>query len=66
MRTDFHNVYRYNRFVSGFGGITARLGARAVIRLPAAQPLPAGSAGQDYLELVTINGHRFMLALTRS
>ncbi len=62
---DFRNVYRYNRFVPGFGGITARVGAQATIRLPATRPLPDGSAGALFLELVTINGHRFRLRLGR-
>jgi thiosulfate dehydrogenase [quinone] large subunit len=64
-KSAFHNDFPYQQFKAGFAGITAGVGAMAQITLP-----PAGNAlhlsGQGYrLTVITVNGHRFTLALGR-
>jgi uncharacterized membrane protein YphA (DoxX/SURF4 family) len=64
-KSAFRNDFPYQQFKPGFAGITGGVGARAQITLP-----PGGIAlhlsGQGYrLTLMTVNGHRFTLALGR-
>ena len=59
----FVNDYQYNQFGPGYAGITAKVGARASITLPPAQPglhLPAGSYR---LVLHSVNGRPYAIAL---
>ena len=59
----FVNDYAYNRFGAGYAGITAKMGARAIITLP---PTRAGlqlAAGRYDLVLHSVDGRPFTLAL---
>ena len=62
---NFHNEYAYNRFGPGYAGITAKMGARAIITLPPAQPDLHLSAGRYRLVLHSVDGHPFALVLQR-
>lgn len=61
----FLNEYAYNQFGPGYAGITAKVGARATITLPPAQPGLRLPAGGYRLVLHSVNGRPFTLALTR-
>ena len=65
-RGAFLNEYAYNRFGPGYAGISAKMGARAVITLPPAQPQLHLSAGRYRLVLHSVDGHPFTLVLARS
>lgn len=60
----FRNDYAYNRFGPGYAGVTAKLGARAMITLPPAHPGLHLPAGRYRLVLHSVNGRAFTLALT--
>ena len=59
----FVNEYAYNQFGPGYAGITAKVGARATITLPPAQPGLQLPAGRYRLVLHSVNGRPFALAL---
>ena len=61
----FDNEYAYNRFGPGYAGITAKMGARARITLPPAQPGLHLSAGRYRLVLHSVDGRAFTLELMR-
>ena len=61
---DFANEYSYNKFGPGYAGITAKLGARAVITLPPAVTGLHLRAGHYRLVLHSVNGRPFALALS--
>ena len=61
----FVNDFAYNKFGPGYGGITAEMGARAVISLPAAQPGIQVPGGAYTLVLHSVNGHRYTLTVQR-
>jgi uncharacterized membrane protein YphA (DoxX/SURF4 family) len=61
----FVNDYAYNRFGPGYAGITARMGARALIALPPSQPGLRLSAGRYELVLHSVDGRPFTLFLER-
>jgi uncharacterized membrane protein YphA (DoxX/SURF4 family) len=58
------NVFRYNRFVHGYVGLSAKVGAQAWITLPAS-PTGTLKPGRYTLVVRTVNGHRFTLPLER-
>ena len=62
---NFDNEYAYNRFGPGYAGITAKMGARAIITLPPARPDLHLSAGRYRLVLHSVDGHPFTLVLQR-
>ncbi len=62
--TNFVNDYAYNRFGPGYAGITAKMGARAVITLPPARSGLQLTAGRYQLVLHSVDGRPFTLALT--
>lgn len=62
-RSVFANDYGYNRFGPGYAGITATMGARAVISLPAARPGLRLTKGSYVLVLHSVNGHTFQLQM---
>ena len=61
---DFVNEYAYNHFGPGYAGISAKMGARAVITLPPAQPAVHLASGRYRLVLHSVDGHPFTLLLT--
>lgn len=61
--SDFVNEYAYNRFGPGYAGITAKMGARAVISLPAERPDLHLSPGHYRLVLHSVDGRPFKLPL---
>ncbi len=64
-RAAFVNEYHYNRFAAGYAGITAKMGARARITLPPAEPRLSLAAGRYRLVLHSVDGRTFTLALAR-
>jgi thiosulfate dehydrogenase [quinone] large subunit len=62
--SDFRNEYAYNRFGAGYAGITAKVGARAIITLPPTLPGLTLTAGRYQLVLHSVDGHPFTLLLT--
>lgn len=62
-KSAFVNDYAYNQFGPGYAGITAKVGARAVINLSPAKAGLTLASGQYLLVLHSVNGHRFTLAL---
>ncbi len=62
----FVNDYAYNRFGPGYAGITAKMGARAIITLPPARAGLQLAAGRYDLVLHSVDGRPFTLALTPS
>ena len=62
---NFLNEYAYNRFGPGYAGITAKMGARAIITLPPARADLHLSGGRYRLVLHSVDGHPFTLALDR-
>jgi uncharacterized membrane protein YphA (DoxX/SURF4 family) len=58
------NIFRYNRFVHGYVGLSAKVGAEAMITLPASPPGTL-EPGRYTLIVRTVNGHRFTLPLER-
>ncbi|MBW4053335.1 MAG: quinol oxidase [Proteobacteria bacterium] len=60
----FVNDYAYNRFGPGYAGITAKMGARATIALPAAGAGLHLAPGHYQLVLHSVDGRPFKLALT--
>lgn len=63
---DIRNVFAYNRFVSGYMGLSAKVGAVAWITLPGVRPGLRLAPGRYVLSVRTINGHRFTLVLEPS
>ncbi len=63
---NFLNEYPYNRFGPGYAGISAKMGARAIITLPPARPDLHLSGGRYRLVLHSVDGHPFTLILDRS
>ena len=63
---NFVNDYAYNRFGPGYAGITAKMGARAIITLPPARAGLQLAAGRYDLVLHSVDGRPFTLALTPS
>jgi len=61
---NFVNDYAYNRFGPGYAGITAKMGARALITLPPSAPGMRLSAGVYRLVLHAVDGRAFTLLLT--
>ncbi|WP_458072141.1 TQO small subunit DoxD [Rhodanobacter sp. BL-MT-08] len=61
----FVNDYRYNTFGPGYAGMTAEMGARAVISLPPAQAGLQLTSGAYNLVLHSVNGHRYTLTVQR-
>ncbi len=59
----FGNEYAYNRFGSGYAGLTAKMGARATIMLPGARPGLILPAVAYLLVLHSVNGHTFSLVI---
>jgi uncharacterized membrane protein YphA (DoxX/SURF4 family) len=55
------NTYAYNKFATGPYGLTAGMGAKAVIELPISQPLPATS--RMILRVTTVDGDSFSTAV---
>lgn len=64
-KSAFHNEYAYNKFGPGYAGITAKMGARALIALPASQPGLRLISGSYTLVLHSVNGHAFRLPIQR-
>ena len=64
-RSAFANDYAYNQFGPGYAGISAGMGARAVISLPAAQPGRRLASGGYVLVLHSVNGRVFRLRMRR-
>ena len=62
-KSAFANDYAYNKFGTGYAGITAKMGARALISLPAAQPGLTLASGRYTLILHSVNGHAFKLPI---
>ena len=62
----FQNDYAYNKFGPGYAGITAKMGARAVITLPPAQAGLSLPSGYYMLVLNSVNGHIFKLPIQLS
>ena len=62
----FVNDYAYNKFSAGYAGITAEMGARAVISLPPVRTGIDMSTGAYTVVLHSVNGHRYTLAVHRS
>ena len=60
---DIRNVFAYNRFVPGYVGLSAKVGAVAWITLPAPRPTLNLTPGRYLLSVRTVNGHRFTLSL---
>jgi thiosulfate dehydrogenase (quinone) len=56
------NTYAYNKFATGPYGLTAGMGAKAVIELPTSHPLPAKSG--MILRLTTVDGDSFTAPVT--
>lgn len=59
----FVNDYAYNKFGPGYGGITAEMGARAVVSLPPAHLGMPISGGAYTIILHSVNGHLYTLGL---
>ena len=64
-KSAFANDYNYNKFGPGYAGITAEMGARAVISLPPAQPGLSLADGTYTVVLRSVNGHSYTLQLRR-
>ena len=62
---NFLNEYAYNRFGPGYAGITAKMGARAIITLPPARANLHLSGGHYRLVLHSVDGHPFTLVVDR-
>lgn len=61
----FINDYAYNKFGPGYAGITAAMGARAVIQLPPTQPALRLGDGTFNLVMHSVDGHIYSLQLRR-
>ncbi len=59
----FHNDYNYNQFKAGYDGITAKIGARALIQLSASQTNLNLRKGMYALVIHTVNGESFTLQI---
>ena len=64
-KTAFVNDYDYNKFGPGYAGITAKIGARAAITLPPAQPGLSLANGTYAVVLHSVNGHSYTLQVKR-
>ena len=65
-KQDIKNIFAYNKFVTAYAGLGAKVGAQAWITLP---PGTSGSTlkmGSYRLVVRTVNGHSFRLPLTLS
>lgn len=61
-KDNFKNEYAYNQIVPGPYGLVARMGAKAEIRLPLQQPLPAVTRNVA-IRLTTVDGRSFSAEL---
>lgn len=64
-KTAFVNDFNYNKFAAGYAGITAEMGARAIISLPPAQATVSVPSGTYKLVLRSVNGHSYATTLQR-
>lgn len=64
-KSAFANDYAYDKFGPGYAGITAKMGARAVISLPPSQPGLSLAKGNYVLVMHSVNGHIFTLKIKR-
>ena len=64
-KSAFANDYDYNKFAPGYAGITAKMGARAAISLPPAQPGLSLANGTYAVVLHSVNGHSYTLQVQR-
>lgn len=64
-KSAFVNDYDYNKFAPGYAGITAKMGARAAISLPPAQPGLSLANGSYAVVLHSVNGHSYTLQVRR-
>jgi thiosulfate dehydrogenase [quinone] large subunit len=60
-KTDFANDYAYNRFEAGPFGIRAKMGAAAIVTLPA--PASGAVASARYIQLTDVDGRTFSATL---
>ena len=64
-KSAYRNDYDYNKFGPGYAGITAKMGARAVISLPPTQVGLSLASGSYEVVLHSVNGHRYALQVQR-
>ena len=62
-KQDIVNTFRYNRFVHGYVGLSAKVGAEARITLPPSGIQGSLRPGRYILVVRTVNGHRFTLPM---